>query len=607
MTVQFKVEWNGYDAGGVYTLSAPEETRLIAAGIAFNYVPVPQVQGGLTSAQLAAGAVAPAAVSSTGSILGADGSPVSGASTVKAPRHGLMRWQGHPINQYGGTMSLSANAWFGATFRSPVPIMAARIALRVGSGGAAGATAYQAAYLQPLDVALPTSWPYQINAGDGSSTVNIHSGSGIGNFTFGGAQQVGIYASTGALETAFPAASNAGKTGLVGAAAPYAQYVSNGTSWVATGASGDNFDDSAYPSLVSGLGAAGVSSPAGSTLSSGAVASLFWSDWLNLRVAPIQAADGYYYYGVAVQNSATNTIPALTPTAGKVKALLADSTYAAAKCLQLVDTYPLTNSGAFANWAVATGQSLARAASGYYETSPVAALEVLTPARVMQVAAICDSQLGGFATGVTGATMDAYGALKRACMAASSLTGLVQFVDTSLPAVDFTGQVQTWMAGLEQIAPSAQGRGQSSLMTGIWRPDVLFIQPSSANDNSNAPTCATIRMGFGKALRIAELCRRNRITPVLCTIPPAGTRYSLTTTGGDMSVENCRRQINGMIRASATGSGMLLLDTDLIVADNSGSRSIIQAAFDGGDGTHFSDAGNAAISTAAKAIIDSLV
>jgi hypothetical protein len=41
-------------------------------------VPVTQVQAGLTSAQLAAGAVAPAAVSSTGSILGADGAPVSG-------------------------------------------------------------------------------------------------------------------------------------------------------------------------------------------------------------------------------------------------------------------------------------------------------------------------------------------------------------------------------------------------------------------------------------------------------------------------------------------------------------------------------------------------
>jgi hypothetical protein len=79
MTVQFKVEWNGYDAGGVYTLSAPEEARLIAAGIAFNYVPVSQVAAGLTSAQIAAGAVAPAAVSSTGSILGADGAPVSGA------------------------------------------------------------------------------------------------------------------------------------------------------------------------------------------------------------------------------------------------------------------------------------------------------------------------------------------------------------------------------------------------------------------------------------------------------------------------------------------------------------------------------------------------
>jgi hypothetical protein len=45
-------------------------------------VPVPQVQGGLTSAQLAAGAVAPAAVSSTGSILGADGAPVSGGGNT---------------------------------------------------------------------------------------------------------------------------------------------------------------------------------------------------------------------------------------------------------------------------------------------------------------------------------------------------------------------------------------------------------------------------------------------------------------------------------------------------------------------------------------------
>lgn len=516
----------------------------------------------LTAAQIAAGVTGVVGTKPDGTQIGQNGSPVSGGSAVRTPRHGLMRWQGNPINQYSGVAVAGANGWFGATFRSPVPIMAARIALRVGSNNTAGQVGFQNAYLQPLPSALVTTWPYQIDVGDGSGTVNIHSGSGVGNFTWDS-----VAAST---------------------------------------------DDSAYPSAVSGT-AASVSSPAGTTLSSGAVASLFWSDWLNLRVAPIKAADGFYYYGVAVQNNATNSIPSLVLTAGKLKALLSDSTYSAAQCLQLVDTYPLTNSGIFSNWAVTTSQSLARASSGYLETSPVAGFEVLTAARVMQVAAICDSQLSGFATGVNGATVDAYGALKRACMASSTAATPVQFVDTSLPGADFTGQVQTWMAGLEQIAPNAAGRGQSSLMTGIWRPDVLFIQPSSANDNGASPTCATIRSGFGRALRIAELCRRNRITPVLCTIPPAGTRYSLTATGADMTVEACRRQVNGMIRAAATGSGMLLLDTDLIVADNSGARSVIQAAFDGGDAVHFSDAGNAAIDQGvgaipgARAIIASLI
>jgi hypothetical protein len=43
MTIQFKVEWNGYDAGGVYTLSGAEEARLIGLGIASSYSPVPKL------------------------------------------------------------------------------------------------------------------------------------------------------------------------------------------------------------------------------------------------------------------------------------------------------------------------------------------------------------------------------------------------------------------------------------------------------------------------------------------------------------------------------------------------------------------------------------
>jgi hypothetical protein len=43
---------------------------------------------------------------------------------------------------------------------------------------------------------------------------------------------VGTFASTSALQTAFPAASNTGYKALVGASAPYTNYSSNGSAWV---------------------------------------------------------------------------------------------------------------------------------------------------------------------------------------------------------------------------------------------------------------------------------------------------------------------------------------------------------------------------------------
>ena len=52
-------------------------------------------------------------------------------------------------------------------------------------------------------------------------------------------RSVGIHATTTALQTAAPAASNPGAVALVGSAAPYAQYVSNGSAW--SPVSGDKF------------------------------------------------------------------------------------------------------------------------------------------------------------------------------------------------------------------------------------------------------------------------------------------------------------------------------------------------------------------------------
>lgn len=47
-----------------------------------------------------------------------------------------------------------------------------------------------------------------------------------------GGGSVGTFANAAALEAAFPAAENAGRTGLVGASAPYTEYISYGVSWV---------------------------------------------------------------------------------------------------------------------------------------------------------------------------------------------------------------------------------------------------------------------------------------------------------------------------------------------------------------------------------------
>lgn len=43
---------------------------------------------------------------------------------------------------------------------------------------------------------------------------------------------VGPYATLSALQTAYPASTSAGKTGLVGTSAPYVTYLSDGTSWL---------------------------------------------------------------------------------------------------------------------------------------------------------------------------------------------------------------------------------------------------------------------------------------------------------------------------------------------------------------------------------------
>lgn len=99
--------------------------------------------------------------------------------------------------------------------------------LNVGTYATAGAlqTAFPAASNTGALATVGSSAPYTQYVSNGSAWVAA--GVGSGNVT-----NVGTFATTGALQTAFPAASNTGSLALVGSGAPYALYISSGSAWI---------------------------------------------------------------------------------------------------------------------------------------------------------------------------------------------------------------------------------------------------------------------------------------------------------------------------------------------------------------------------------------
>ncbi|APW38971.1 hypothetical protein RD110_18630 [Rhodoferax koreense] len=100
----------------------------------------------------------------------------------------------------------------------------------VGTGGVVGTystlAALQAAFPPAVNAGktglVGAAAPYTVYTSNGSSWVE-------------GGGSVGVFATASALQAAFPAAANAGKAALVGTVAPYAIYDSNGVSWAVRG------------------------------------------------------------------------------------------------------------------------------------------------------------------------------------------------------------------------------------------------------------------------------------------------------------------------------------------------------------------------------------
>lgn len=119
------------------------------------------------------------------------------------------------------------------TFSSPSTLQAAFPAgTNLGATAFVGSSAPYSSYTSNGSVWAPTGVTSFSNLSD-SSTANIASiNTSVSTALSSKVTNVGTFASTSALQAAFPAAGSTGAVASVGASAPYVSYTSNGLAWV---------------------------------------------------------------------------------------------------------------------------------------------------------------------------------------------------------------------------------------------------------------------------------------------------------------------------------------------------------------------------------------
>lgn len=120
--------------------------------------------------------------------------------------------------------------------------------LRGGSEWESGIGVYNAGTLTRATILASSNAGSAVNLSAGSKDVFCSA-------TSDALVALGPYASTGALETAKPAAKYTGRIGLIGSSAPHTPYISNGTAWVV-------FDSGSDPLVTIAASGATVSQPA---------------------------------------------------------------------------------------------------------------------------------------------------------------------------------------------------------------------------------------------------------------------------------------------------------------------------------------------------------
>lgn len=130
-----------------------------------------------------------------------------------------------------------------------------------------------------------------------------------------------------------------------------------------------------------------------------------------------------------------------------------------------------------------------------------------------------------------------------------------------------------------------------------FKPDALTFFAWSPNDAAaGSHTQAIFDAAWSRTLEIVELCRQNRITPVICT---SGPWNSLN------AAEDARRQEQN-IRVRSLANLAVIVDVASVI-ENTSDRSEINSAYDSGDGLHYNNAGYAAIASVAYTALREII
>lgn len=225
--------------------------------------------------------------------------------------------------------------------------------------------------------------------------------------------------------------------------------------------------------------------------------------------------------------------------------------------------------GRYALCAAAVGNFVASNQAGFtvfddtISLSPVLELEVLTAKNVMTFCGVGDSNLWG-----AGGSLHMIGAGHLACAALSSSEKPIFWQNAGCPS---TTTSQSTLRLRDMLAAGS-------------RPQAVIYQSFSRNDGT--PTASTIAVNRANLYAVLDMCKQYGIIPII------DTGSVETAAAWNATADNFRKAWKAEVLTLGS-LGIITIDSDTPVSDDATPARYVPRMTT--DGTHFSDAGQAAI------------